>query len=99
MIYSFLAIGTRVENIEGFYLCFFARLFSKIRGELEKCHATQQKGAKALADWWSDHLRQPNTRRELYSSVVDGISGVAPDTVSLMSFSLVYVPGDNQSLE
>jgi hypothetical protein len=76
---------TTAEDIERFYLCFLARLFSKTKDELEGGRAKQQKGTKTLAAWWRDHLRQPDVRPQLYSSVVDEAEGFTAETVSLMS--------------
>lgn len=88
VVTSALATGTTFEDIENFYLCFFASLFSKINHELQEYHAKQQKGTKTLAGWWRDHLRQLNTRQELYSDVIDGAAGFGGNTVSRMTLSI-----------
>ena len=88
LVSSALAAGTTAEDIERFYLRFFASLFSKTKDELERGRAKLQKGTKTLAAWWRDHLRQPDVRPQLYSSVVDEAKGFTAETVSLMSHAL-----------
>jgi hypothetical protein len=85
MVSKALAAGTTAEDIECFYLCFLASLFSKTKDELEGGRAKQQKGTLTLADWWRDYLRQPDVRPQLYSSVVDEAEGFTAETISLMS--------------
>ena len=85
-----LAAGTTAEDIERFYLCFLATLFSKTKDKLEGGRSKQQKGTKTLAAWWRDHLREPGVRSQLYSSVVDEAQTFTAETVSPMSRT-VYV--------
>jgi hypothetical protein len=85
-----LTAGTTAEDIEGFYLCFLAILFSKTKAQLEGGRSIQQKGTKPLAAWWRDHLRQPDVRSQLYSSVVDEAETCKAETVSPMNRT-VYV--------
>jgi hypothetical protein len=81
-----LAAGTAAEDIERFYLCFLASLFSKTKDELERARTGKhQQGTKSLAVWWRDYLRQPDVRLQLYSSVVNEAEGFTAETVSLMS--------------
>jgi hypothetical protein len=80
-----LAAGTTAEDIEHFYLCFLASLFSKTKDELKRARLEYQKGTKSLSVWWRDHLRRPDVRLQLYSSVVNEAEGFTAETVSLMS--------------
>jgi hypothetical protein len=80
-----LAAGTAAEDIERFYLCFLASLFSKTKDELERAHTKHQQGTKSLVVWWRDYLRQPDVHLQLYSTVVNEAEGFTAKTVSLMS--------------
>ena len=85
-----MTAGTTAEDIERFYLCFLATLFSKTKDKLEGGRSKQQKGTKTLAAWWRDHLREPDVRSQLYSSVVDEAETFTAETVSPMSRT-IYV--------
>ncbi|KIM76268.1 hypothetical protein PILCRDRAFT_12875 [Piloderma croceum F 1598] len=80
--------GNTTEDAEALYLCFLAGLFSKVNEKLERCHAEEQHGDKTMTDWWRDHLRQPDTRQQLYSSVVENAAGLKQNTFSALCAAL-----------
>ena len=77
-----LSGGQTIGDVEAFYLDFLTSLFSRVNEKLERCRAEEQQGDKTIADWWRDHLRQPGTRRQFYSSVVENAAGLKHNTVS-----------------